>query len=210
MWRSCRMGLFNAIAVGILVFAAPQAQAAADAGQVVGVAGQAAIVSGGQRAAAKLGDALHVGDTVEVSANSKLKMRMVDGSVISAAAGTQMTIQSYSASGGQRQDAAVALASGLLRSVVSSTSQPARFEVDTATGTAVTRSTDWFIEVQQGNSMQVGVLTGTVAMTSRQTSRSVTIPAGWGARLEAGRDPVPARVWTPAEFSAVITRTDVP
>jgi hypothetical protein len=38
----------------------------------------------------------------------------------------------------------------------------------------------------------------------------VTIPSRWGARLEAGRDPVPARVWAPEEFQAVISRTDVP
>ena len=36
------------------------------------------------------------------------------------------------------------------------------------------------------------------------------IPARWGARLEAGRDPVPPRVWSQAEFDAVIARTDVP
>ena len=42
------------------------------------------------------------------------------------------------------------------------------------------------------------------------TGKAVRIPARWGARIEAGRDPVPARVWTDAEFDSVITRTDVP
>jgi hypothetical protein len=58
--------------------------------------------------------------------------------------------------------------------------------------------------------MQVGVLTGSVSMRSAATGRGETIPARWGARLEAGRDPVPARLWSPAEFQAVISRTDVP
>jgi hypothetical protein len=58
--------------------------------------------------------------------------------------------------------------------------------------------------------MQVGVLTGTILMTSDATGRSVVIPALWGGRLEAGLDPVPPRVWSPAEFDAVITRTEVP
>jgi hypothetical protein len=70
------------------------------------------------------------------------------------------------------------------------------------------RSTDWFIEATPG-ATQVGVLTGSVSLTSTATKRAVTIPARWGARLEAGRDPVPARVWTAAEFAAVITRTAV-
>jgi hypothetical protein len=58
--------------------------------------------------------------------------------------------------------------------------------------------------------MQVGVLTGSVDMVSRATRRGVLIPARWGGRLEAGRDPVPPRVWSQAEFDAVIARTDVP
>jgi hypothetical protein len=46
-------------------------------------------------------------------------------------------------------------------------------------------------------------------MTSLATGRSVTIPARWGARLEAGLDPVPARLWSAVEFADVIARTDV-
>jgi hypothetical protein len=57
--------------------------------------------------------------------------------------------------------------------------------------------------------MQVGVLDGTVSLTSAATQRSVNIPARWGARVEAGRNPVPARVWTRAEFDDFIARTTV-
>jgi hypothetical protein len=70
------------------------------------------------------------------------------------------------------------------------------------------RSTDWFIEAKAG-SAQVGVLTGSVVLSSAATGRAVTIPARWGARLEAGRDPVEARVWAPEEFQAVISRTSL-
>ena len=59
-------------------------------------------------------------------------------------------------------------------------------------------------------SAQVGVLSGNVVLRSGATGREVAIPARWGARLEAGRDPVEARVWAPQEFQAVISRTDVP
>ena len=53
------------------------------------------------------------------------------------------------------------------------------------------------------------MLTGRAEMTSAATKRRETIPARWGARMEAGRDPVPPRLWSPAEFAAVIARTDV-
>jgi hypothetical protein len=48
---------------------------------------------------------------------------------------------------------------------------------------------------KQPGSMRVGVLAGRVVMTSLATGRSVT--------------PVPARLWSTAEFADVIARTDV-
>lgn len=183
---------------------------AAPAGSVVGLFGACVVESGGSRAAAKIGQPVQVGDTVEVPADGKMKLRMADGSVVSVASGTRMTIAAYGVdAGGQRQEARLSLAQGLLRSVVAPVERPASFEVDTAVGTAAVRSTDWFVEASP-SAMQVGVLTGSVDMTSAATKRRETIPARWGARLEAGRDPVPPRLWSPAEFAAVIARTDVP
>ena len=187
----------------------PGVALAAPAGTVVGLVGASVVESGGVRGAVKLGQPVQVGDTVEVPADGKLKLRMADGSVVSVAAGTRLTIAAYGVdAAGQRQEARVSLAQGLLRAVVAPVQHPAAFEVDTAVGTAAVRSTDWFVEAA-GNSMQVGVLTGSVEMTSGSTRRHEIIPARWGARMEAGRDPVPPRVWSPAEFAAVIARTDV-
>jgi hypothetical protein len=188
----------------------PNAATAAPAGSVVGLSGACFVESGGQRAALRLGQQVQVSDTVDVAADGKLKLRMTDGTVLSVASGTRMTISAYATdAGGQRQDGKLALAQGLLRAAVSPMGRPASFEVDTAVGTAAVRGTDWFIEASPG-SAQVGVLEGSVSLTSAATRRTETVPARWGARLEAGRDPVPPRVWSPAEFQAVITRTQVP
>ena len=197
------------LAVALLLISAGLALAA-PAGTVVGVFGGCFVDSGGSRSPAKIGQPVQGGDTVDVAADGKLKLRMSDGSVISVAAGTRMTIAAYGVdAAGQRQDAHLSLGQGLLRAVVAPVERPARFEVDTAVGTAAVRSTDWFVEAS-GGSMQVGVLSGSVDMTSAATKRAVTIPARWGGRLEGGRDPVPPRVWSPAEFDAVIARTNVP
>jgi hypothetical protein len=183
---------------------------AAPAGTVVGVSGACFVTSGGQRTALKIGQAVQVADTVDVPADGKLKLRMTDGTVVSVASGTRVAISAYTTdASGQRQDGKLSLAQGLLHAVVSPMGRPASFEVDTAVGTAAVRGTDWFIEALPG-SAQVGVLDGSVTLTSAATRRSETVPARWGARLEAGRDPVPPRVWSPAEFQAVITRTEVP
>jgi len=195
---------------GVLTFFSVTAALAAPAGSVVGLSGQCFLESGGSRAALRLGAQVQVGDTVDVPADGKLKLRMVDGSIVSVASGSRMTVTSFGVdANGQRREAKLALSQGLLRAEVSPTAQPAGFEVDTAVGTAAVRSTDWFVRTDRA-SMQVGVLAGSVDMTSLATRRAVNIPARWGARLEAGRDPVPPRVWTEAEFNDVIARTTVP
>jgi hypothetical protein len=196
------------IGAALLILSASVALAA-PAGTVVGLNGTCVVLSGGVRNAAKLGQAVQVGDTVDVPADGKLKLRMADGSVVSVASGTRMTIAAYGVDGaGQRQGAKLSLGQGLLRAVVAPVDRPASFEVDTAVGTAAARSTDWFVE-GSATAMQVGVLSGSVAMTSGATRRAVVIPPRWGARLEAGRDPVSPRVWSQAEFDAVTARTDV-
>jgi len=197
------------LAATALLVLVPGAALAAPGGTVVGLFGGCFIESGGGRSAAKIGQSVAVGDTVEVPTDGKLKLRLSDGSVVSVAAGTRMTLTTVGVdSGGQRQDVHLSLAQGLLRAVVAPVERPASFEVDTAVGTAAVRSTDWFVE-GSATAMQVGVLSGSVEMTSAATKRHETIPARWGARLEAGRDPVPPRVWSKAEFDAVIARTDV-
>jgi hypothetical protein len=197
------------VAAALWLMLSPSLALAAPAGTVVGLSGATVVESGGARGAVKLGQVLQVGDTVEVPADGKLKLRMTDGSVISVAAGTRLTIAAYGVdAAGQRQEARLSLAQGLLRAVVAPVERPASFEVNTAVGTAAVRSTDWFVEALP-NAMQVGVLSGSVEMASAATKRPETIPARWGARMEAGRDPVPPRVWSPAEFAAFIARTDV-
>jgi hypothetical protein len=180
------------------------------AGSVVGLRGQCTVERQGRPMPLKLGDAIAVSDAIDVPADGKLKLRMEDGSVIALASGTRMTVAAYQTdAAGHRQNAQLSLGEGLLRAVVAPVDHPAAFEVSTAVGTAAVRSTDWFIEAKPG-SAQVGVLTGSVSLTSAGTGHSVMIPTRWGARLEAGHDPVQARVWSPQEFQAVISRTDVP
>ncbi|HVC51253.1 MAG TPA: FecR family protein [Stellaceae bacterium] len=182
-------------------------RAAAAAGEVVGAVGSCIAETQGQARPLTLGNPVYVADTIEVPAGARLKLRMSDGSVISLASGTRLAIADYrTGAGGVRVSAQLSLAQGLLRAVVAKVDRPATFEVSTAVGVAAVRSTDWFIDTQPA-SAQVGVLEGSVSLTSAATGRSVTIPARWGTKLYAGRDPLLPRVWAPAEFDAVIART---
>jgi hypothetical protein len=198
-----------AAALVVMLFGAGGALAA-PAGTVVGLSGQCFVESGGTRAPLRLGQAVQVSDTVEVPVGGTLILRLRACSVGSVSEVSRMTVSADAVTpAGQRENAHLSLGQGLVRAVVAPVERPASFEVETAVGTAAVRSTDWFVEAS-GSGMQVGVLTGSVDMVSRATRRGVLIPARWGGRLEAGRDPVPPRVWSQAEFDAVIARTDVP
>src|SRR5207249_7154995 len=86
------------------------ASAAPSAGEVLALLGQCFVETDGRRTPLKLGDPVHIGDTVEVAAGAKLKLRMNDGSVIALAAGGRLTIADYRVGdGGPSRDATFSL-----------------------------------------------------------------------------------------------------
>jgi hypothetical protein len=178
-------------------------------GGVATPAGTVAVVSGSctdHGHVLKAGDAVQIGDTLEVPVGSHLKLRMVDGSVISVAPGSSITVERYNIASSGR-DVKLSLTQGLLRAQVSSVTGPSTFDVSPAAAASVgSASADWFIRTQTGLA-QAGVLAGKIDLTSTTTGESVSIPAHWGTRLEAGRSPVPPRNWTQAEFEEVTHST---
>jgi len=88
-----------AIAAIVAVLAGPGMREAAtaepQAGEVLALSGQCFVETAGRRNALKPGDAVHVGDTLDVAAGAKLKLRMSDGSVIAVASGTRLAIADY-------------------------------------------------------------------------------------------------------------------
>jgi hypothetical protein len=151
----------------------------------------------------KFGDVVQIGDTLDVPPGGKLKLQMADGSAISVAPDSNITVASYNINGSSRS-VKLSLAQGVLR--ITSATRP--FEVSTAVGIAAasSASADWFVESKAG-SARVAVLAGIVDLTGNLIGQSVSIPAHWGARLEAGRAPVPPRVWNQMEFNAFIRIT---
>jgi hypothetical protein len=177
------------------------------AGEVLTAKGECFAERDGRRASLASGTEIHVGDIVEVPDGAKLKLHMVDGTVISAGSGSRLTISSYDTDGADR-DVKLDLAAGILRAFVTRMKGVSRFEVETATGVAAVRGTDWFIAAAP-DSTQVGVLNGLVQLTSTATHHAVQIPASWGSRVDAGKDPLPARIWRKDEFDTVIDRTNL-
>ena len=186
---------------GLMLWAGSAAAAAA--GAVIAVSGSCS----DHGRVLNRGDPVQIGDTLDVPAGGNLKLQMADGSVISVAPDSTMTVASYSIDGSGR-DVRLSLTRGALRAQVTSSTGPSTFEVSTSVGTASvdSASADWFIKAQP-DSGQVGVLAGTIDLSSAVTGESVSIPAHWGTRLEKGLNPVLPRVWLQREFNAVIRLT---
>lgn len=187
---------------------------ASDAGQVLTYDGECYVISGGKRTKLSMGDAVHVGDVLEIPNDGKLKLQMADGSVLSLAANSRLTIQNYdvSANGAQR-DAKLNLDSGIVRAVVSKMAEKSTFEVNTATGVAAARSTDWFVEYQPStSSTEVSVLDGTVAFSGVGAANgpgTVLIPPNSGSEILGKSKPTAVHPRSPAAFAWLIDQTDV-
>lgn len=185
------------------------AEAAEVAGSVVGVAGSCFAGAGSERAALKLSDPVRVGDTVQVAHDGKLKLRMGDGSIVSAGANSQFQIQSFALDGsGERREAKLALAAGLVHAIVSHTERPAIFEIGTAVGVAAARSTDWFVEAQ-GDLMQVAVRSGVVDLKSAKNPAEVSITPGNGSAVERSKLPAQPVQWPATKFDEWIAQTTI-
>jgi hypothetical protein len=187
---------------GLMLWA--YAAAAMPAGTVIGVSGSCT----DHGRVLNRGDAVQIGDTLNVPASANLKLQMADGSVISVAPDSSISVTSYSIDGSGR-NVRLRLMGGALRAQVTSVTGPSTFEVSTAGGTASLGSApaDWFIKAQV-DSAQVGVLAGTVDLTSIVTRQSVSIPAHWGTRLEAGRAPMLPRLWPQVDFNPLSRLTE--
>jgi hypothetical protein len=185
--------------------------AAADAGEVIILRGECSKLTGDQRRVLKPGETVQVGDVVEVSAGAKLKLRMIDGSVVSLGSGSRMTVQAYDVTGDEKRNAKLYLGTGLLHAIVRKVGQPSTFEVTTGVGVAAVRSTDWFVEAEPGNT-RISVLDGTVSLAPNAAtgSASVLIPPRSVSAVAARRPPTPPRPGTQAEFDRLIDSTNIP
>jgi hypothetical protein len=206
--------------------------AATDAGEVLTFNSDSFLVVGDQRTALKIGDKVHPGDVLDVPGEAKLKLRMADGSILSLASNTHLTIQSYDIdAAGNKRTVRLGLDAGLLHAIVAPAGPGSAFEVDTPLAIAATRSTNWFIEAA-ADKTKVAVLDGSVSLAARDPKGNaapggvvvaansfseIDAPAAPPAEPKPGTRPPPPRRIQPtpprplakSEIDPLIDRTSV-
>lgn len=188
--------LLSSLIAAALLLSLAGAAWADDAGQVVSFNGDCFVNSGGQRSALKIGDAVHVGDSIDVPEKSKLKLRMADGSALGLGPGTRLSIGLYTVSTNHEQrDVKLGLDVGLLHATVAKMAQPSNFEVDTALAVAAARSTDWLIQADPDRTW-VAVVEGEISFAGHEKGGppigAVTVSAGNESEVDAPPPPAPA------------------
>jgi len=179
----------------------------AEAGEVLALTGSAFFLTSTEQRAVAVGDPVQAGDTIDVPQEAKVRLRMNDGSILTVASGTRMTISKYDVDGaGNRQDAELAMSSGLLRAAVSAGGGTPNFEVKTATGVAAVRGTEWYVAAQ-GDTTQVYVLTGSVSLADSMDRNPVIIPSMAASSVDLHKGPTRLRPITPVELHALAERT---
>jgi hypothetical protein len=198
--------IFAVVAIALLGMLCASTSIAAASGEILAVSGVASIETDGQQRPVAMGDPVQAGDIIDVPQDSKVRLRMNDGSIITLAPGTRMTIDKYDVDGrGVRQDAELTMSSGLLRTIVSAGSGTPNFEVKTATGVAAVRGTDWYIDAQ-GDVTRVYVVTGAVSLSDPSGGSPLTVSPLEASTVDAHKEPVKSRPVTHLELTALAKR----
>lgn len=141
-------------------------------GEIAALKGRGSLIREQRRLDARLGEPLQMKDSVESGKDSRLKMRFLDGSLLTLGGSSKISVKEYLASNGKSRGSSVFnLVEGKLRTVVGKN----KFEVRTSTMVAAARGTElivWTLVIDGKPATGVLVLTGDVVV--RNISELIT------------------------------------
>lgn len=211
----------NWLALGLaalLLIAAGGAPAAAQAGRAIGMvselAGDCRITRAGEAAGQPLavGTELYEGDRLRTAADARLRLEMIDGSIVQLGAGTDLVLDWFLyAPEEETQNVVLRASAGILRVIAQLVLPRAAYGVQTPTAAASVRGTDWILEASP-EATAIVALEGavTVRNVDDRVPGAVVLGPGEGATVEAGSPPPAPTVWGAARRQSFIARTTVP
>lgn len=180
----------SAAVLGVFAFASAAKTRAAgtDIGEIAKLRGTARLLRGNTSQFAKQGMSLDIGDILLTGPDARLRVRLLDGSMLTLGENSRLVIDqaSFDPASGDRE-VGVSLFDGILRSSVAKVKGRSVFEVKSNLVASAARSTEWVLELK-GPAASLMVIEGTVAATA--TAETVEdlpdSPIAKGVDLEAG------------------------
>ncbi len=187
--------MLSYICLLMLMFAAGDAFAAEKIGTVIGVKGSVSVQHAGDKNAAPLADksAVYRMDRITTGEHSRVKLLMMDDSVLTLGQKADMTLQEYDYQAGSKRNAVTKLSTGNLKSVISKVLSGAgsKFEVHTPTAVAGARGTTNIAAVlSDTRTLVVGEEGSTEASNiDPSVEGTQTLGDGMGSYVDKGKPP---------------------
>jgi hypothetical protein len=207
-----KMVSLREIACAALALVASTALAWAEpVAQVVKLNGQAVVTRGNATAPLVLGAALEPGDRVTTDADARLRLQLIDGSVINLGSQSTFAIDDVVSGGpGTERQVGLDLFGGALRAFAAPATPNSRFEIRTPKAITAVRGTEWGILSDEAKS-DVLILSGRVGVRKNEVSgiSAISITGGRGVTVsDAGLGQITRS--TPDQVAALLAATDVP
>lgn len=191
----------------LLIAAIGAAIAAGFVGQTVKILGQVSVNRDGADMTVGPGTALQLGDVIKTGPGARLRLRFVDGSILTLGENTQLSIDIFAQDGTNRSRTVVlTLLAGVVNAAASKSGEDKfDYQIKTATGYSAVRGTKWIVGTMQGV-MGVYVLNGQVEL-GNGAAKPVLIPAGSWSSIDAQGKITPTAVITPDMMKVLLDAT---
>ena len=199
------------LAWGVIALCASTAMAWADpVAQVVKLSGNATVTRLNATAPLILGAALEAGDLLATDANGRVRLQLIDGSVINLGSQSEFEIENVASNGaGTDRDVGLDLVIGALRAFAAPATPKSRFEIRTPRAITAVRGTEWGILASPTQS-DVLVMTGRVGVRKNEISghSAISLTRTLGVTVtDAGLGQITR--WPQDQVDALLAATDV-
>lgn len=197
---------------GVIALLASTAMALADpVAQVVKLSGGATVTRENAAAPLILGTALEAGDRLATDANGRVRLQLIDGSVINLGSQSEFEIDSVASNGpGTDREVGLELVIGALRAFAAPATPQSRFEIRTPRAVTAVRGTEWGILATPTQS-DVLVMSGRVGVRKNEISgkSAISLTRTLGVTVtDAGLGQITR--WPQDQVDALLAATDVP
>lgn len=199
------------ISCGVLAFLATTGLAWAEpVAQVVKLSGNVMVTRDNVSAPLVLGAAIEPGDKLSTDASSRVRLHLIDGSVINLGSASELSIDDVVSQGpGTERQIGLDLWIGALRAFAAPATPDSRFEIRTPKAITAVRGTEWGILASAVQS-DVLVLTGRVGVRKNEVSgkSAISLTRTLGVTVtDQGLGQITR--WSEAQVAALLAATEV-
>ncbi len=176
-----RLAVAAILSVSIILLAS-QAFAAGFVAQAVKTRGDIRITRDGSDMSCSMGTAIQLGDVITTGADARLRLRFVDGSILTLGEKTKFSIDLFAVDATNKSRTVVlTVLEGIVNAAAAKSGESKfDYQIKTAAGYSAVRGTKWIVGFQQAL-MSVYVLNGTVEMGGNGDKPPVLLNTGqWG------------------------------